>query len=56
MPDTKSGRERKGRNKRAQLEDRLNRKELRTLDADDELPDFGDADSEFLTELDEVTD
>ena len=35
MPDTKSGRERKGRNKRRQLENHLARREL---DADDEPP------------------
>jgi hypothetical protein len=33
MPDTKSGRERKGRNKRAQLETRLAHREKRSLDA-----------------------
>jgi hypothetical protein len=43
MPDTKNGRERKGRNKREQLEARLNRQELRTMDAEEELPEFDDA-------------
>jgi hypothetical protein len=32
MPDTKAGRERKGRNKRAQLEARLARREKQVLD------------------------
>lgn len=42
MPDTKSGRERKGANKRAQLRRQLYGKELERLDADDEeLPEFG---------------
>ncbi|MFB6108004.1 MAG: hypothetical protein ABEJ82_04070 [Haloplanus sp.] len=47
MPDTKSGRERKGRNKRAQLRRRLYRQELEALDADDDLPDFGADDEEY---------
>lgn len=42
MPDTKAGRERKGRNKRAQLETRLARREADTLDTDMELPEFGE--------------
>lgn len=51
MPDTKSGRERKGLNKEAQLEHRLARREVRTLDRDDEPPryDSEGLDSEFLT-------
>ncbi|MFD1571361.1 hypothetical protein [Halorubrum laminariae] len=36
MPDTKAGREQKGKNKRRQLESRLNRREL---DADDKPPE-----------------
>ncbi|KTG11046.1 hypothetical protein AUR64_06020 [Haloprofundus marisrubri] len=48
MPDTKSGRERKGRNKRAQLEHHLARREVRTLDVDDE-PEIYDE----VEELDE---
>ncbi|MFB6127735.1 MAG: hypothetical protein ABEJ79_10650 [Halolamina sp.] len=50
MPDTKSGRERKGRNKRQQLESRLYRREVETLDEETELPDFdaADPDSELL--------
>jgi hypothetical protein len=49
MPDTKSGRERKGRNKRRQLESRLNRQEL---DAPDEPPEpsLAEVDSEYLDE------
>lgn len=42
MADTKSGRERNGRNKAAQLRRRLYRKEIESLDADDDLPEFGD--------------
>ncbi|MFC6772013.1 hypothetical protein [Halorubrum pallidum] len=47
MPDTKAGRERKGKNKRRQLESRLNRREL---DADDEPPEptADGADTEYL--------
>ena len=49
MPDTKTGRERKGRNKRRQLESHLNRREL---DAADEPPELAStaADLEYLTE------
>ena len=50
MPDTKSGREQKGRNKRRQLVERLNRRELETLDADDELPSFEGADGPFIAD------
>ena len=52
MPDTKSGRERKGRNKRRQLESRLNQREL---DAPDEPPEPtpDEVDSEYLAEADE---
>jgi len=47
MPDTKAGRERKGKNKRRQLESRLNRREL---DADDEPPEpvVDAVDAEYL--------
>jgi len=53
MPDTKSGRERKGRNKRRQLESHLNRREL---DAADEPPEptIDEVDSEYLTDTDEL--
>jgi hypothetical protein len=42
MPDTKSGRERNGRNKRAQLRQRLYEEELESLDEEAELPEFGE--------------
>lgn len=46
MPDTKSGRERKGVNKRAQLREQLYGKELERLDDDEEeLPEFGPEDA-----------
>ena len=49
MPDTKSGRERKGRNKRRQLESHLTEREL---DAPEEPPEptLDDLDSEYLTD------
>ncbi|WP_203229098.1 hypothetical protein [Halobellus captivus] len=40
MPDTKDGRERKGRNKRNQLQERLYDEEMEAIDADEELPPF----------------
>jgi hypothetical protein len=40
MPDTKAGRERKGRNKRSQLQKQLYEAELDALDTDDDLPPF----------------
>ncbi|WP_197052429.1 hypothetical protein [Halobellus rufus] len=40
MPDTKNGRERKGRNKRSQLQEELYEEEMEALDTDDELPPF----------------
>jgi len=55
MPDTKSGRERKGRNKRRQLESRLNERELQAADEPPE-PSMDEIDSEYLahpSELDE---
>lgn len=54
MCDTKSGREKQGRNKRRQLIDRLTEQELETLDEDEELPRIDAADSEFLADPDEV--
>ncbi|MEF8780270.1 MAG: hypothetical protein V5A46_06305 [Haloferacaceae archaeon] len=47
MPDTKTGRERKGRNKRRQLERHLAKRELR---ADEEPPEMAldEIDSEYL--------
>jgi hypothetical protein len=50
MPDTKSGRERNGRNKRRQLLERLNRREIETLEADDDLPSFEEAEGAFLAD------
>jgi len=47
MPDTKSGRERKGRNKRRQLENRLASRDVDT-EFDDELPEPDAADAEYL--------
>lgn len=59
MPDTKSGREKKGLNKEAQLEVELTRREL-GAETQEEPPRFGeDVDSEYLTEpteLDELDD
>jgi len=40
MPDTKDGRERKGRNKRSQLQQELYEAELDALDDDEDLPPF----------------
>ncbi|WP_418281475.1 hypothetical protein [Halorubrum sp. DTA98] len=53
MPDTKSGRERKGRNKRRQLESRLNERELEAADEPPE-PSTDDVDTEYLVDLDEL--
>ena len=51
MPDTKSGRERKGRNKRSQLRQKLYDAELNVLDDDDDLPPFEpDGDRPFLAD------
>ena len=50
MPDTKSGREKKGLNKLNQLYERLNERELRTLDRDDEPPRWDGIDGEFIAE------
>lgn len=40
MPDTKAGRERKGRNKRSQLQRKLYQAEVDAIDDDEELPPF----------------
>jgi hypothetical protein len=40
MPDTKSGRERKGRNKRNQLQEELYDEEIEALESDEDLPPF----------------
>ena len=54
MPDTKAGRERKGRNKRAQLESVLNSREQELLDEPAEPPEPEGVDSEFLTDPSEL--
>ncbi|GAB7012119.1 hypothetical protein [Halolamina salina] len=51
MPDTKTGRERKGRNKRRQLEHRLASRDVET-EFDDELPEPDAADAEYLVDPD----
>ncbi|GAB7094834.1 hypothetical protein JCM30237_19870 [Halolamina litorea] len=48
MPDTKSGRERKGRNKRRQLESRLASRDVETRGEAEELPEPDAADAEYL--------
>lgn len=48
MPDTKAGRERKGKNKRSQLEERLYSRELEALDRDEDLPEFDGGGSDLL--------
>jgi hypothetical protein len=50
MPDTKSGREKKGLNKLNQLDQRLAERELRTLDRDDEPSRWGDIDGDFVAD------
>lgn len=52
MPDTKSGRERKGRNKRRQLESRLASRDAETRTEQGELPEFDAADAEYLADPD----
>lgn len=52
MPDTKSGRERKGKNKRQQLENHLNRRELTAADEPPE-PMLDESDSEYLIDADD---
>ena len=54
MPDTKAGRERKGRNKLAQLESRLNNRERELLGEQSEPPEPDRVDSEFLTDPSEL--
>lgn len=53
MPDTKSGREKKGLNKEAQLETELTQRELGAEDQE-EPPRFEDVDSELLVDPSEV--
>lgn len=50
MPDTKSGRERKGRNKRRQLETRLVSRDAETRSESGELPEPDAADAEYLVD------
>ncbi|MGM0591254.1 MAG: hypothetical protein ACQETI_06435 [Halobacteriota archaeon] len=53
MPDTKVGREKKGQNKRAQLEARLHRRELQAMNTEEEPPwidETDDLDADFLAE------
>lgn len=50
MPDTKSGRERNGKNKRAQLRQRLYEEELDSLDAEADLPEFGEGEEELVAD------
>lgn len=50
MPDTKRGRERKGKNKRLQRVERLYAKELERLDGDDSLPEFDGADADLVAD------
>jgi len=52
MPDTKTGRERKGRNKRRQLESRLASRDAETEFDADELPEPDAADAEYLADPD----
>lgn len=40
MADTKRGREREGRKKREQLEARLTKQELESLDDEEDLPEY----------------
>lgn len=55
MPDTKSGRERKGLNKRHQLETELVSREV-SMGEESEPPTSGPVDSEFLVDPDELPD
>ncbi|WP_380678999.1 hypothetical protein [Salinigranum sp. GCM10025319] len=50
MPDTKSGREKKGLNKRNQLDDHLTERELQTLERDDEPSRWEGIDGEFVAD------
>ena len=51
MPDTKTGREKKGKNKRAQLRMHLAEQELESLDAEEEPTVYAaDGDEELLAE------
>ncbi len=51
MPDTKTGREKKGKNKRAQLRMHLAEQELESLDGDEEPPlHAADGDGDLLAD------
>ncbi|MFB6091534.1 MAG: hypothetical protein ABEK02_00825 [Haloquadratum sp.] len=51
MPDTKNGREQKGRNKRSQLQEELYEKEIEAVETDEELPPFEPStEEEFVAE------
>jgi hypothetical protein len=50
MPDTKSGREKKGLNKEKQLTEELYEKELSVLDEEDVPLEFTDASGEFIAD------
>jgi hypothetical protein len=50
MPDTKSGREKKGLNKRNQLDEHLAERELRSLDREDEPPRWDAVSGEFVAD------
>jgi hypothetical protein len=54
MADTKRGREREGRKKREQLEARLTKQEIESLDDDGELPEYPpeDLDSNLIDTTD----
>jgi len=54
MPDTKAGRERKGRNKLAQLESKLTARERELRGETGEPPEPDRIDSEFLTDPEEL--
>jgi hypothetical protein len=57
MPDTKSGREKKGLNKEAQLEAELNRREIRAEGQEEPpRPTEDEVDSEFLADPSDVDD
>lgn len=56
MADTKTGRERKGRNKMAQLESKLNSREIQTLNESGEPPAPERIEGDFLTDPSELDD
>ncbi|MFC7204629.1 hypothetical protein ACFQJC_14005 [Haloferax namakaokahaiae] len=50
MPDTKSGREKKGLNKQAQLDATLYEQELEVLDGESDEPPLDDTSGEFIAD------